>query len=100
MIVSRGRGKSGDGIGRSDCLGLRLKHLNSILSIHLFSFAVGEDAVKAIEVTAFLLWGLGESDRERLLVLMPAERSPVKTSRSDAGDMKYAKGSESMFSFR
>ena len=47
-----------------------------------------------------ILRDVGEWDLARLRESMPAERSLLKTSRSDAGEMKYAKGSESMFSWK
>jgi len=100
MAVSGGLGGSGDGIGLSDIRGILRKHLSSILSIHLFSFAVGEWADVTVASRVFSLWILGDSDRERLPVLMPADRSLMNISRSDAGDMKYAKGSESILSLK
>ena len=100
MAVSGGLGGSGDGMGRSNNLGPPLKHLSSIRSIHRFSLAVGDEAAVVEKSTFFGLKPPGERDRAHLSALMPAERSLRKTSRSDAGEMKYAKGSASMFSWK
>ena len=93
-----GSGGSGDGVGLSEVLGLRLKHFNSILSIHRFNLAVGEAAAENIAPS---LWIVGESDRARLLELMSADRCTLtNASWSDAAEMKYANGSVSTFSVK
>ena len=97
----RGFGGLGDGIGISDALGLRRRHRSSILSIHFFNFAVGDEAAAVAANALRPPRCAGDSERERRLSSMSAARwLLVNTSRSSAGDMKYAKGFSSMLSSR
>lgn len=82
-------------------LGLRRKHCSSILSIHLFSFAVGDVAAVAADKSVKELRRNGDSERGRFFFSISAPRWLLtKTSRSSAGEMKYANGSWSMASSR
>ena len=84
----------GEGVSWSVLLGLRRKHRISILSIHLFSLAVGDAAAAAADKTLMELRRDGDKERERFFLLMSAARWLLtKTSRSSAGEMKYANGS-------
>ncbi len=70
-------------------LGLRRKHRSSILSIHFFSFAVGDDAAAATDKRVKELRRNGDSERGRFFLSMSAARWLLtKTSRSSAGEMK------------
>ncbi len=76
--ISGSSGGSGDGIGRSEILGLHRKQRNSILSIHLVSFAV-DDNEEDLSVGRMVreLRGYGERDLERLRRSIPADRSSL-----------------------
>lgn len=74
--------------------GLRRKHRSSILSIHCFNFAVGDVAAAAADRSVKELRRKGDSERGRFLLSMSAAKWLLtKTSRSSAGEMKYANGS-------
>lgn len=89
FIISGAFTGSGGGKSPSGMAELRWKHLISIFSIHLLSFAVGEEAaVAAVSIVKALRWA-GESERDFRLGLMSAARWLLKkTSRSSAGDIK------------
>ena len=67
--------RSGDGMSCLMVLGLRWKHRISILSIHFFSFAVGDDvAAIAADESVKELRRNGDSERGRFFLSMPAAR--------------------------
>ena len=72
--ISTGFGGSGDGIGLSEKARLRRKHRSSILSIHLFNLAVGDEAAAAAAKAVRVLCFAGDSERERRLSSIPAAR--------------------------
>ena len=92
--ISARLGEAGDGTSCSMLLGLRRKHRSSILSIHLLSFTVGDVAAAAAEKRVKELRRYGDSERERFSFSISAARWLLtNTSRSSAGEMKYANGS-------
>ena len=81
---------SGDGVSCSMVLVLRRKHRSSILSIHCFSFEVGDAVAAAVNESR----RNGDIERGRFLLSMSAVKWLLTNkSRSSAGEMKYANGS-------
>lgn len=79
----------GEGTGLPQIAELRRKHRSSILSIHLFNFAVEDEAAAAAAKAVRDLGFAGDNERERRFSLIPAVKWLfMKTSRSSAGDMK------------
>lgn len=92
--ISSSSGGSGDGMSSLTLLGLRRKHRSSILSIHFLSFAVGDVPAVAADKSVNELRRNGDSERGRFFLPMSAARWLLtNTSRSSAGEMKYANGS-------
>ena len=92
--ISSSSAGSGDGTSCSTLFGLRRKHRSSILWIHFLNFAVGDVPAVAADKSVNELRRNGDSERGRFFLPMSAARWLLtNTSRSSAGEMKYANGS-------
>ena len=101
QAASEDSGRLGDGMSCWVLLGLRWKNRSSILSIHLLSFAVGDAVALVADKSVNDLRRNGDSERGRFFLSMSAARWLFRnTSRSSAGEMKYANGSSSIASLK